>query len=245
MSDGCAFWESDELMGSSAASAGSPTSRCLRSPARPPCRGTKARAMTIPKGVGIGAATVLLLVAITACSGKGKPLEPPSRTPAPSASATTASPSAGAASAASAVVRSYYATLDQVRQQPATPLDALSTVAISVELSSLKTLVGSERTKGERQTGSTSIEKLEVESVNLDNSDPAAGKVPAVQIDVCWNVARVDIIDAAGQSVVSSGRRTVGWTRLTVANYRYPADPTSGWRVATSQDLARPPCAGS
>jgi hypothetical protein len=66
-----------------------------------------------------------------------------------------------------------------------------------------------------------------------------------VQVDVCWDVSDVDVIDATGKSVVSPGRPDTGWTRLTVANYRYSADPRGGWRVATGQDLKKPPCAAS
>ena len=89
------------------------------------------------------------------------------------------------------------------------------------------------------------ISELKVQSVNLDNSDPEAGKVPTVVIDVCWDVSKVDVLDKSGKSIVSPDRPDTGWTRYTVANYDYAADPTGGWRVATGQDLKKTPCAAS
>ena len=118
-------------------------------------------------------------------------------------------------------------------------------MATSVELSSLTTLVDRERAKDQHQTGATKIDALDVQSVNLDNSNPAAGRVPTVQIDVCWNVTDVGFLDANGHSIVSPERPDTGWTRFTVSNYHYAANPKQGWRVATSQDLKRTPCAAS
>jgi hypothetical protein len=99
--------------------------------------------------------------------------------------------------------------------------------------------------KGQRQIGTTANSELTVQSVNLDNSDPSAGEVPTVVIDVCWDVSKVDVLDKSGKSIVSPNRPDTGWTRYTVANYKYAADPTSGWRVATGQDLKQTLCAAS
>lgn len=199
--------------------------------------------------LGLATATVVV-VAVTGCANSGtSPAtsgSPNPSSPAPTTAVSTPQSDSEVASADStALVRRYYGTLDTVRQHIALPLSRLSGVATSVELSSLTTLVGGERAKGQHQTGATKIAKLVVQSVNLDNADPAAGRVPTVQIDVCWNVTSVGFLDASGHSIVSPGRPDTGWTRLTVANYHYAADPTQGWRVATSQDLTRKPCAAS
>ena len=66
------------------------------------------------------------------------------------------------------------------------------------------------------QTGETKVVELKVQSVNLDNSDPKAGKVPTVQIDVCFDVSDVDVVDADGKSVVSPDRPDTGWIRFSV-----------------------------
>ena len=139
----------------------------------------------------------------------------------------------------------YYAVLDKLRADPASDLKPLETVAISAQLKAVQTLVRRQREQGQRQTGTTAISELKVQSVNLDNSAPDAGKVPTVVIDVCWDVSKVDVLDKSGKSIVSPTRPNTGWTRYTVANYDYAADPTSGWRVATGQDLKKTPCAAS
>ena len=135
--------------------------------------------------------------------------------------------------------------VDQLRSDPATHLKKLKSVATSAQLNAVETLTGRQRDEGQRQTGATSINELQVQSVNLDNSDPKAGKVPTVVIDVCWDVSKVDVLDKSGKSILSPDRPDTGWTRYTVANYEYAADPTSGWRVATGQDLKKTPCAAS
>ena len=124
-------------------------------------------------------------------------------------------------------------------------LKKLETVATSAQLNAVQTLIASAAEQGQRQTGTTAINELKVQSVNLDNSDPKAGKVPTVVIDVCWDVSKVDVLDKSGKSIVSPNRPNTGWTRYTVANYDYAADPTGGWRVATGQDLKQTPCAAS
>ncbi|MGK2852996.1 MAG: hypothetical protein ACSLE3_02630, partial [Microbacteriaceae bacterium] len=139
----------------------------------------------------------------------------------------------------------YYATVDRLGQHPGASLKDLSRVAVGAQLSEVRLLLESQREANEKQVGDTEVAELEVQSVNLDNSDPDAGRVPTVQIDVCWDVSSVDVVDAKGKSVVSGDRPDSGWTRLTVANYHYNANPLGGWRVATGQDLKKDPCVAS
>jgi hypothetical protein len=142
-------------------------------------------------------------------------------------------------------VQNYFTVVDDLRSDPATGLKQLNAVATSAQLNAVETLIRRQRGEGQRQTGTTTISDLKVQSVNLENSDPDAGKVPTVVIDVCWDVSKVDVLDKSGKSIVSPARPDIGWTRYTVANYDYAADPTGGWRVATGQDLKQAPCAAS
>jgi hypothetical protein len=142
-------------------------------------------------------------------------------------------------------VRRYFVVLDGLRQDPQASLRDLATVATSIQLSSQRRLLRSERRNGYRQVGTTSVADLSVEAVNLSNSDPSTGQVPTVAIDVCWDVNGADLVDKDGQSVVSPTRATTGWTRYTVANYKWAEQPIEGWRIATSEDLEKEPCAGS
>lgn len=192
----------------------------------------------------------LLLVAITSCANGG-PDPAASGSPTPSSptptGATTTPPSETkiASEAASALLRKYYAVRNELRQDQTKPLARLKTVAIGTELAAQQNLFTKERKNGLHQTGETKIAKLQVQSVNLDNSDPKAGKVPTAQIDVCFDVSNVDIIEANGESVVSSDRPNTRWIRYSVANYDWGSDPGGAWRVASSQDIEQPPCAVS
>ena len=206
--------------------------------------------MTIRLGLISWATGTVMLAAVSACSG-GDPHPPATAEPSPSSpsspttSASPSSPSEAATAAATGAVRSYFTVVDQLRSDPAADLKQLKSVATSAQLNAVTTLINRSREQGQRQTGTTAINELKVQSVNLDNSDPKAGKVPTVVIDVCWDVSKVDVLDKSGKSIVSPDRPDTGWTRYTVANYKYAADPTGGWRVATGQDLKQTPCAAS
>ncbi|MBJ7353935.1 MAG: hypothetical protein JHC98_03845 [Thermoleophilaceae bacterium] len=115
-------------------------------------------------------------------------------------------------------------------------------MAISTELAAQQNLFARERKQGLRQVGATKVAKLEVQSVNLDNSDPKAGKVPTVQIDLCFDVSDVDVVNVEGKSVISPDRPDTGWIQFLVSNYEFDSNPRGGWRVASSKDIERTPC---
>lgn len=117
-----------------------------------------------------------------------------------------------------------------------------TTSNLSLNCSSLP---ADERSRGLVQTGETRIAELVVQSVDLDNSDPKAGRVPTVQVDVCYDVSDVDVVDEDGQSIVSPERPEVGWIRYFVANYEWATDPSAAWRVANSKSLEQAPCDAS
>ena len=205
--------------------------------------------MKIRFGLISWATGTLVLVAVSACgSTEADPPPPPSETPSSSTPTTSASPTSSsdaAATQASSVLHQYFAMLDRVRQDPSVRVSDLARVATSTQLDSQKHLVSAERSRRLHQTGATSIRKLTVQSVNLDNAAPAAGRVPTVTIDVCWDVSHADLVDKNGKSAVKPTRANRGWTRYTVANYHWDANPSGGWRIASSQDLKQTPCAAS
>lgn len=209
--------------------------------------------MTNARRFSLLATATAVAIAVGGCASDGND---PEATPTPTSSSSSPAPTSTtsptpqsdseiASDAASALVAKYYATVDRLGQQPNKSLAALSTVATGVQLTAQQTALTSQRKANQKQVGDTKIAKLDVQSVNLDNSDPDAGKVPTVQIDVCWDVTGVDVVDGTGKSIVSSSRPDTGWTRLTVANYHYAANPIEGWRVATGQDLKKDPCDAS
>lgn len=191
----------------------------------------------------------LLLVAVTSCSEPGEgpsPAPPTSSSPSePSTSASPKSESEIASESATAVINRYYAVLDEVRQDPRVPISKLRRVETSLLLDADTRLVKAERKKGHRQIGTILLSDVTVQSVNLDNSDPAAGKMPTVVIDVCWDVSGVDLVDRKGRSLVRPSRPDQGLTRYFVANYHFKDDPAHGWRVASGEDLKLASCVTS
>jgi len=152
--------------------------------------------MTKFRGITHLATAALLLAAMTACADDRKDPER-GASPAPSSTAPTTAPStppsdqAIASEAASDLLRKFYDVRNQLRQNPDHALGLLDTVAISTELAAQQNLFKKEREDGLHQTGETEIAELTVQSVNFGNSDPQAGKVPTVQIDVCFDVSGV------------------------------------------------------
>ena len=205
--------------------------------------------MTKFSGTFSVATAVFLLAAMAACgsdSDADPAPEPTASASSPSSAPTSSagSPEHSAATAAEVAVGDYYALTDLLLQDDAVSLDRLEEVAISTQLSAQKNFLTTERAAGTQQRGDTKIVETKVQSVNLDNSDPKAGRVPSVTIDVCWDVSEVDVVDASGKSMVPADRPDRGWTRLTVANYTWDNDPDTGWRVAGGEDLKKSPCAG-
>jgi hypothetical protein len=118
-------------------------------------------------------------------------------------------------------------------------------VTTGTEASAERSFFRDQRRRGERQAGPTRVAVLKVQSVNLDLTDPASDTVPTVVVDVCWDVSKVDVLGRDGRSILTPKRPDTGWTRYTVVNYRFAADPRGGWRVASGQDLKRTPCVAS
>lgn len=206
----------------------------------------------------LATAALMVLTALSACTGSSDdPTTPapvtseaPTTSPAPSPTLPTTpaptptrtSATQAAAANAEAAVRNYYRVIDKLGSNPKASLAPLKAVAISTDLSVWQHEFERERREGWHQSGTTRIVDIQVESVNLDNSDPKAGVVPSVQIDVCYDVSDVDVTDSTGESVVTPDRPDVGWTRHTVSNYSWDTDPSDGWRVSTTVDLKKSPC---
>lgn len=230
-----------------------PASRVWRRP-RPSrlASGRRYRIMTRSLGVKTWATSAVVLAAVTGCAGSGSEADPGHPTQvglsALSSTSPTASPNSEsevASAAAEQVVRRYFAVLDGLRQDPSEPVQRLSAVATSTQLAAQRRLLTSERGKHLHQVGATRVADLTVQSVNLDNSNPSAGQVPTVTVDVCWDVSDVDIVDESGKSTVPPHRANTGATRYTVANYHWSKNPSDGWRLATGRDLEQASCPAS
>ncbi|MGO1316268.1 MAG: hypothetical protein ACTMIR_04420 [Cellulomonadaceae bacterium] len=183
-----------------------------------------------------------MLAVAAACSGTpddSPTATPTSTSPTSSQTATPTSDTETAAANAEALVREYYRVIDELGADPSKPLAELDAVASGDEVEIWRDEFERERHDGWRQVGATRIAKLTVQSVNLDNS---ASRVPTVQVDVCFDVSDVDVVDGSGTSVITAERPDTGWVRHTVSNSSWDTDPESGWRVSTSVDLEQPSC---
>lgn len=199
--------------------------------------------MTTFRGARAVATAALLTAALTSCTNEGQgPAAsgtPSHNSPAPTTSSSTPpSESEIASEAASSLLRKYFATVDLVRQKPKRPASDLDAVASSGQLAAQENLLKSQREKGLTQVGDTKLVRVDVQSVSLDKPATAI-------VDVCWDVSRVDIVDASGKSVVTPERKNIGWTRFTVTNKTWKTAPTDGWRVSGGSDLEKEPCTGS
>lgn len=194
----------------------------------------------------MSATAAALLLALAGCSsanGAAAPLPRPSGSPAattPSATASpTPSPTAQAAvtpeeqagAQAEAAVRRYYAVINELgTNSTSDPLPALKQVMVSTGLLEAHKQVLLDRERQRRQVGETTIVSLVARAVDLTNTPTSQPPiVPIVQVDVCYDVSGVDVVDAAGNSVVSADRVDRALEQLRVANYNYP-DP-AGWKV--------------
>jgi hypothetical protein len=172
----------------------------------------------------------LLLAAVVGCSSNSSTVPPPS--PSQSSITSTQATITPAASEAEQAVRRYYEVLDHIRTDPSVPVASLSEVAIGAQLTATTHLVNAERTRRERQTGSTVVDAQKTNIVSAET----------VLVDVCWNVTNVVILDGSGHSVVTRSRQNVGWTQFVVTNGTGSAN---GWRIESGQNLKQSPCTRS
>lgn len=204
----------------------------------------------------VSAGAAALLFALAGCSsanGEAAPLPRPSDTPATTATASpTASPTPSptaqvpvtpeeqAVAQAEEAVRRYYAVMDELGIDPAADENKVKEVTITTGQVDAYNRVAFDRGRGTRQVGVTKIAGMTSRLVTLQNEpQKQPPTVPAVDIDVCYDVSGVDVVDATGSSVVRADRRSRALERVTVANYDWP-NPAS-WKVASS-DLRGDPC---
>jgi len=196
----------------------------------------------------VTAVVTVALLAVSGCTAgvADRTPTPPETTasasPPPSPSPSPTTESERAAANAEALVDEYYRVTDAVAEDP-TDLEPLKTVATSAELIRLQNTFRPWSEEGWHKTGTIQVIDRTIQSVSLDNSDPDSGVVPTVQIDVCYDVADVDVVDASGDSQVDANRPDRAWERLWVSNSDYGDDPESGWLVADRKTLEREPCA--
>lgn len=192
--------------------------------------------MTRPKHLATLAATALMAATLCACNsgGDGTATATPSVTPSPTSASPspTLSPEDVAVAAAEKKIPEYFAVSDQSLQDPENfNLEDFKAVAISSALIDLQNRFNVFTAQEFTQEGSANVESMTNQRVDLlldlTKSPP---DVPTVQLDVCVDVSKLNLVNAAGESQVSASRKPRQLWRVGVSNYEYPAPDQ--WRVS-------------
>ncbi len=160
---------------------------------------------------------------------------------------TQATPSDIAIDQGKQAITAYYKVYNQVTENPAADPAAINTVAAGQEIANVNSEIQGNKAKGRRAVGDATITSMKPTGVNITKSDAD------VTVDVCYDVSKVQGVDAQGaplprqtMQMVDSNNQivTVPWRdqrlgHFTVHNSTWP-DP-SGWRV-TNTDRKNEPC---
>ena len=187
-------------------------------------------ARTRPTSWGI-AITLATVVALTSCTGGSDPTptltssaSSASTTSAPASPTSSADPSAGATGA----VTRWWATVDKVSQDPAVPISDLLKVSRGAAYQTWAQRAQAQRAKGWHQVGDTVlISQSATKIADLESH-------PAMSVQVCYDVSKVNMIDAAGKSVVSAERVPRAKATYVVAKY------DDGWFVVNDETKGAP-----
>lgn len=198
----------------------------------------------------LAAAAVGAALIATGCGSNSAADPTPASAPTPTAAATTtaATPSDTAIGQAKQAITAYYKVYNQVIQTPSTDPAAINKVAAGQEVANVTSEIQGNSAKGRRAVGNTTIASMKPTGVNITKSDAD------VTVDVCYDVSKVQGIDAQGaplprqtMQMVDSNNQiiTVPWrdqrlAHFTVHNSTWP--DATGWRVMDTQ-RRNEPCA--
>lgn len=142
-----------------------------------------------------------------------------------------------AAEQAKARYLDYLQVTDQVAQGGYTDLAAYDAVAIDPETGVL--LLEARQNAGLRSTGATEVVSLTVQSVELD----PPGQYPSIRLLACLDVSQVDLLDAAGKSLVPPDRPERLRSEALVQNIppgAFTDGRQPGWYVAEVEQRGQP-----
>lgn len=186
------------------------------------------------------AAAIVLAATLGACTSAGGNGVSTSATTSTASPTTTTTPSATptqspedlAIAAAKEKIPAYFATSDRSLQDTKTfSREEFKKVAITTALDDLGNLFSAFQAQNYKQVGTTVVESMTDPKVNLAmDLKKTPPDVPNVQMQVCIDVSKLNVVDASGKSVVPADRKPRQLWRVGVANYQYPA--ADGWRVA-------------
>lgn len=198
--------------------------------------------MTRLKQTSTIAAALLLTATLGACTNAGgnggatSAPSPSSTSTSPKPTTTTAtptqSPEEAAIAAAKAKIPEYNAMADaSLKDTKNFSIEQFKTVAISSALDDLNNRFSAVATQGYTQVGDAQVVSMGNPRVDLKlDLKKSPPDVPTVQMDVCFDVSKVNLVDASGKSVIPADRKPRQLWRVGVSNYEYP-NPDR-WRVS-------------
>lgn len=197
--------------------------------------------MTRLKQLSHLAATVVLAASLGACttaSGNGVSTSFTSPSQSPSTATTTTSPTPTQSPEDLAIattkekIPAYFAVSDRSLQDTKSfNREDFKKVAITTALDDLGNLFSAFQAQNYKQVGTTAVESMTDPKVSLSmDLKKTPPDVPNVQMQVCIDVSKLNVVDSAETSVVPADRKPRQLWRVGVANYQYPA--ADGWRVA-------------
>jgi hypothetical protein len=185
----------------------------------------------------VAVALVAVVITLTGGhSGDGSATPKPSVSPSPSKILTAEEK---AAEQAKQAALRYYRVMNQLGTDPRADEDIVKTVAISSGLIDAYNKIDFNRSRHQRQIGALRVASMKVTSIDLTfkpRSTPP--EIPVVELDVCYDVSKVDVVDETGKSVVQPTRKDRAISHLGVANYDWPRP--DGWKVAYSEVKGEP-----
>lgn len=132
------------------------------------------------------------------------------------------------------VVRYFHDRDTGLFEPTKTTPDFFKDSTISSELIARQNTLAAAQAQKIHQVGSTQLVSTRRTKISLKNDLKASPPViPTVEFDVCYDVRKVNIVDAEGKSVVPASRKPRGIMRVGVSNYDYPSH--TAWRVAFTE----------
>jgi hypothetical protein len=203
-----------------------------------------------PRRVTAAATAAGLLVLTAACSTGGPEATEPTASPTPPSAVTPSGsptltptesldPEEQAIQQAQVALRELYRVESELGSNPRASLRRLKAVAVSRELYEQQQQFRLMRQEGERIIGRAEILDMEVTDVGLTNKPKQQPpEIPFVEIELCYDVTDVSVVDDSGESVVLPSRRDRAKATYGVVNYDWP--DANGWRVGYSTVKGEP-----
>ncbi len=161
--------------------------------------------------------------------------------PSPTSSSAPTGPKAVAKVNARKVLDRYFRVYDACMNRPKeAKMSCFDKVTIGTERRNNRNALSNAQAYDTKQIGKTKVTAVAAIKVDLRNKPKQQPPiVPTVVFKVCYDVSKVNIVDAEGRSLVTADRINHGRAKISVYNYKYPDQ--SQWRVGYFADPVKDP----